>query len=96
MLSVTALALAAPALASPELARAKVCMGCHMVDKKLIGPSFKEIGARYASQRDAVPRLSEKIIKGGSGVWGAVPMPANSKVSPEEARQLVGWILSLK
>lgn len=92
-----ALLLSAPAaFASPELARQKLCMGCHTVDKKQVGPSFKDIAARYAGQKDAVPRMAEKIVKGGSGAWGPVPMPANPKVTPEEARQLSSWILGLK
>ncbi len=83
-------------LASPELARSKVCMGCHAVDRKLIGPSFKDVATRYAGQPEAGARLAEKMIKGGSGAWGAVPMPANPKVTPDEARQLAQWVLSLK
>jgi cytochrome c len=87
---------ASPACASAELARDKVCMGCHAVDRRLIGPSFKDIAARHAGQPDAVARMSEKIIKGGSGAWGAVPMPANPSVTPEQARQLASWLLSFK
>lgn len=86
----------APAWASPELARQKICLGCHAVDRKLVGPAFKDVAARYAGQKDAAPKLAEKIVKGGSGAWGAVPMPANPKVSAEEAKQLASWILSLK
>jgi cytochrome c len=92
-----ALLLSAPgAHASPELARQKLCMGCHTVDKKQVGPAFKDIAARYAGQKDAVPRMAEKIVKGGSGAWGPVPMPANPKVTPDEARQLSAWILGLR
>jgi cytochrome c len=87
---------ASSALASPELAREKVCMGCHAVDRKLIGPSFKDVAARYAGQPDAVARLSERIIKGGSGAWGVVPMPANPRLSPEDARTLAIWVLGQK
>lgn len=82
--------------ASPDLARQKLCLGCHQVDRKLVGPAFKDVAARYAGQKDAAPRLAERIIHGGSGAWGAVPMPANPKVSAEEARQLTAWILSLR
>lgn len=71
-------------------------MGCHAVDRKIIGPSFKDVAARYAGQPDAAARLAEKMIKGGSGAWGAVPMPANPKVTPEEARQLAAWVLSFR
>jgi cytochrome c len=87
---------ASSAFASAELARDKVCMGCHAVDRKLIGPSFKDVAARYAGQADAVAKLSERIVKGGAGAWGAVPMPANPRIKPEEARQLASWVLSFK
>ncbi|ANH66745.1 c-type cytochrome [Mitsuaria sp. 7] len=89
--------LSAPsAFASPELAQKKNCMACHAVDKKLVGPAYKDVAAKYASDKDAVKKLSEKIIKGGSGVWGPVPMPANTQVSPAEAETLAKWILSTK
>ena len=93
---VTACMLSAPAFAQQELAQKKNCMACHAVASKLIGPSFKEIAAKYAGQADAVPKLTEKVIKGGAGVWGAVPMPANPQVTEAEAKQLVQWILTLK
>jgi cytochrome c len=87
---------AAPARANPELARERICLGCHEIATKKVGPAFKDVAARYAGQKDAPARLAEKVMKGGAGVWGVVPMPANPKVSPAEARQLVAWILSLK
>ncbi|SEL63026.1 cytochrome c [Roseateles sp. YR242] len=87
---------ATPAMASPELAQKKNCMACHSVDKKLVGPGYKEVAKKYAGDKDAVKKLSEKIIKGGAGVWGPVPMPANAQVSPAEAEQLAKWVLSLK
>lgn len=96
LLAAAAVMHASYALASPELARDKVCMGCHAVDRKLIGPSFKDVAARYAGQPDAVARLSERIVKGGSGAWGVVPMPANPRIKPEEAQQLATWVLSFK
>ncbi|MDP3083946.1 MAG: c-type cytochrome [Rubrivivax sp.] len=96
LLVATALWTALPALASPELARSRICMGCHAVERKLVGPSFKDIAARYASQPDAVARMADKIVKGGSGAWGPVPMPANPKVTADEARQLAAWVMSLK
>ena len=83
-----------PALADLKLATAKNCMACHAVDKKLVGPSYKAVAAKYASQKDALDKLSAKVIKGGAGVWGPVPMPANSQVSPDEAKKLVTWILT--
>jgi cytochrome c len=86
----------APAWASPELAQKKNCMACHAVATKLIGPSYKDVAVKYAGQSDAVAKLSQKVLKGGSGVWGAVPMPANPQVSEAEAKQLVQWILTTK
>ena len=88
--------LAAPAMADEALARSKNCMACHAVDKKLVGPSYKDVAAKYAGQKDAADRLAEKIVKGGVGAWGAVPMPANPRVSPAEAKQLAVWILSIR
>ena len=84
------------ALASADLAQKKTCMACHATDKKLVGPSYKDVAAKYAGQKDAADMLASKIIKGGSGVWGAVPMPANPSVSPAEAKQLASWVLSIK
>lgn len=84
------------AWASPELAQQKTCMACHAVDRKVVGPSYKDVATKYAGQKDAVDKLAEKVMKGGVGVWGAVPMPANPRVNPTEARQLVIWILSLR
>ena len=96
-LSAVILALAAaPVLASPQLAQQKNCMACHAVDKKLVGPSYKEVAAKYAGQKDAVDKLTQKVLKGGSGVWGAVPMPANPQVSEAEAKQLVQWVMQQK
>ena len=85
-----------PALASADLAQKKNCMACHAVDKKLIGPGYKEVAAKYAGQKDAADKLAQKIVKGGSGVWGQVPMPANPQVSEAEAKQLAAWVLSVK
>jgi cytochrome c len=88
--------LAAPAFANPELAQKKNCMACHQVDKKVVGPAYKDVAAKYAGQKDAADKLAAKIVKGGSGVWGAVPMPANPQVSEAEAKQLASWVLSQK
>ncbi|MEP7302775.1 MAG: c-type cytochrome [Caldimonas sp.] len=93
---VTACMAAAPAWASPELAQKKNCLACHAVAQKVLGPSYKDVAAKYAGQADAVAKLSQKVIKGGAGVWGAVPMPANPQVSEAEAKQLVQWILTQK
>lgn len=87
---------AAPAFADLALATSKNCMACHAVDKKLVGPSYKDVAAKYKSDKGAVDKLAIKTIKGGGGVWGAVPMPANPQVSEAEAKKLVAWILSQK
>ena len=91
-----ACAAAAPAFAQADLAQKKNCMACHAVDKKLVGPAYKEVAAKYAGQGDAVGKLAAKVMKGGTGAWGAIPMPANPQVNDAEAKQLVQWILSLK
>lgn len=87
---------ASPAFANADLAKKKNCMACHAVDKKLVGPSYKDVAKKYAGQKDAVAQLTQKVIKGGSGVWGPVPMPANPQVSEAEAKQLVEWVLTIK
>lgn len=89
-------AVAAPALADQALATAKNCMACHAVDKKLVGPSYKDVALKYAGQKDAVDKLATKILKGGSGVWGPVPMPANAQVNEAEAKKLAAWVLTQK
>jgi len=88
--------LAAPAWANPELAQSKICLGCHGLAEKKVGPAFKDVAARYAGQKDAAAKLAEKIVKGGGGAWGPVPMPANPKVTPDEAKQLASWVLTVK
>jgi len=90
------LAVCVPARADLQLATAKNCMACHAVGKKLVGPAYKDIAAKYAGQTDAVARLEAKIMKGGGGVWGPVPMPANAQVTPAEAKLLVAWVLTQK
>lgn len=92
----TGFAVSTPALADLQLATAKNCMACHAIDKKLVGPSYKDVAAKYAGQKDAADKLAAKVIKGGSGVWGPVPMPANAQVTPDEAKKLVAWILAQK
>ena len=87
---------ASPAFASAELAKAKNCMACHAVDKKLVGPSYKDVAAKYAGQADAAAMLVTKVQKGGVGTWGKVPMPPNPQVKDDEAKQLVEWVLSQK
>lgn len=82
------------AQADEALARSKGCLGCHGIDKKIIGPSYKDVAAKYAGQ-NVTDSLAEKVIKGGGGAWGQMPMPPNA-VSPDESKKLVTWILGLK
>ena len=85
----------APAFADQALATAKNCMACHAVDKKLVGPSYKDVAAKYKGDAGAVDKLAVKIIKGGSGVWGPVPMPANAQVNDADAKKLASWIMGM-
>jgi cytochrome c len=90
------LCLATPAQADQALATAKNCMACHAVAQKLVGPSYKDVAAKYAADKTATDKLANKILKGGSGAWGAIPMPANTQVSEAEAKKLAAWVLTLK
>ena len=96
MFALIAAAACAPVLADQALATSKNCMACHALDKKLVGPAYKDVAAKYAGQKDAVDKLAVKIMKGGSGVWGPVPMPANTQVNEAEAKKLAAWVLTLK
>lgn len=87
---------ALPAFADDALAQSKNCMACHNVDKKVVGPAYKDVAAKYKADKTAADKLATKIIKGGSGVWGPVPMPANSQVNEAEAKKLANWILGMK
>ena len=91
---VAAVSVTAPAFADQALATSKNCMACHAVDKKLVGPSYKDVAKKYAGQKDAADKLAVKIMKGGSGVWGAVPMPANAQVNEADAKKLAAWVLA--
>ncbi|AIO33714.1 MULTISPECIES: c-type cytochrome [Burkholderia cepacia complex] len=77
-----------------KVARSNACMGCHAVDRKLVGPSFKDIAARYKADPQAVAKLSKKVKEGGSGVWGAIPMPAHPRMSDADVRSVVEWVLA--
>jgi cytochrome c len=96
LLAAAAAIAAMPALANEELAKKNACTACHAVDKKLVGPAFKDVAKKYAGDKGAEAKLVEKVKKGGSGVWGQVPMPPNSSVKDEDVKTLVKWILSLK
>ncbi|WP_374642845.1 c-type cytochrome [Hydrogenophaga sp.] len=89
-------AVSAPAMADEALAKSKNCMACHAVDKKLVGPSYKDVAKKYAGDAKAADMLAAKIQKGGSGVWGAIPMPANPQVNDADAKKLAAWVLGLK
>ena len=92
----TAVAFTMPALADQALATAKNCMACHAIDNKLVGPAYKEVAAKYKGDKTAADKLATKVMKGGTGVWGQIPMPANPQVNEAEAKKLVAWVLSLK
>lgn len=93
-LALVAASVSVPASASPELARSKNCVACHSVERRMVGPAYKAMAERYPADDDNVRTLSEKIRKGGGGVWGPMPMPPQANVSPEEAEALARWILS--
>jgi cytochrome c len=91
------LAVAAmPAFANLELAQKNACTACHAVDKKLVGPAYKDVANKYRGDPKAEAKLEEKVKKGGVGVWGQVPMPPNTQVSDADIKTLVKWVLSLK
>ena len=96
-LAIAALGLAAlstPTFAQLELAQKSGCTACHAVDKKIVGPAYKDVAAKYKGDKGAHARLEEKVKKGGVGVWGQVPMPPNSQVSDADIKKLVTWVLS--
>ena len=82
--------------AAEALAQKSGCIACHNVDKKVIGPAYKDVAGKYRTDKDALAKLSEKVKKGGAGVWGQVPMPPNPQVTDAEIKTLVAWILSIK
>lgn len=89
--------LGATAMASQDLAQKKACMNCHGIDKAVLGPALKDVAKKYRGQQGSEARLAEKVIKGGGGVWKMPmgPMPAQTQVTPNEAKQLVTWIMKL-
>jgi cytochrome c len=96
-IALAALAGAAlPAAASEQLAKKHNCLACHTVDKKMVGPSYKDVAAKYRSDKGAAAKLAAKVKNGGQGVWGNVPMPPNGAVPDADVNALVKWILSLK
>ena len=88
--------VAIPAWASDELAKKHACFACHTVDKKMVGPSYKDVAAKYRGDKQAPAKLAEKVKKGSQGVWGNVPMPPNTAVPDADVNALVKWILAQK
>lgn len=96
-IALAALAGAAlPAAASEQLAKKHNCLACHTVDKKMVGPSYKDVAAKYRGDKAAAAKLAAKVKNGGQGVWGNVPMPPNTAVPDADVNALVKWILSQK
>ncbi|HEX3383043.1 MAG TPA: c-type cytochrome [Paraburkholderia sp.] len=95
-----ALSAASPAAhadaAGLALAQQKNCMSCHSVTRPFMGPALHDVAARYAGRDDAATYLKHKILDGGTGVWGTVPMPANTQLTPDQAATLAAWVLTLK
>ncbi len=98
LFAIGAIALAVAGFARADdqlkLATDKGCTACHAVDKKVIGPAYKDVAKKYKGDAKAPEALAQKVVKGGQGVWGPIPMPPN-KVSDDEAKKLVAWILAL-
>lgn len=89
----TLLCFTSTAHANLALAQKNACMACHGVDKKIVGPAYQDVAKKYAGQKDAAAQLAVSIKKGGSGKWGAVPMPAQAALSDADAQALATWIL---
>jgi cytochrome c len=88
---------AADAKAAEALAQKSGCLACHSVSNKVVGPAYKDIAAKYKGDKNAEAKLIEKVKKGGSGVWGPIPMPPNSPhVKDEDIKTIVQWILTVK
>lgn len=79
----------------PDLAKKSNCIACHTIDKKLVGPAWHDVAVKYKGDKGAVATLSSKIIAGGKGVWGPVPMPANPKLAEADAKELATFIMGL-
>lgn len=93
-LALAATAIALPAKADEALAKKHNCLACHLVDKKSVGPAYKDVANKYKGQNVAA-QLEQKVKKGGVGVWGQVPMPPNPAVPDGDVKKLVDWILKL-
>ena len=95
MMAAAGIAMAGQVQADEALAKAKGCMNCHKIDAKLVGPAYKDVAAKYKTDKAAPARLAAKVKAGGKGVWGEIPMPPNA-VTDDEAKKLVAWVLSQK
>lgn len=93
---VLGLLAAFPVAASDELAKKHACFACHTVDKKMVGPSYKDVAAKYRADKEAPAKLAAKVKNGSQGVWGNIPMPPNTTVPDADINALVKWILSQK
>jgi cytochrome c len=91
-----ALSTSLPVAASEELAKKHNCLACHAMDKKIVGPAYKEVADKYRGDKTAEAKLVDKVKKGGVGVWGQIPMPPNATVPDADIKALVKWILSQK
>lgn len=85
---------AVDAAKASELAKSTACLSCHAVDRKLVGPSYQDVAAKYKADKEAPAKLAQKILKGGSGVWGPVPMPAAAGLADNDALLLAQWVLA--
>ena len=95
LLALGGFAVGGQAQANADLAKAKNCMGCHAIDKKVIGPAYRDVAAKYKGQKDAETKLVASITKGSTGTWGAMAMPPNA-VTQDEAVTLAKWVLAQK
>ena len=95
LIACASIAMSGQARANADLAKAKNCMGCHALDKKILGPAFRDVAAKYKGQKDAEAKMIASITKGSTGVWGPMAMPPNG-VSAAEAKDLAKWVLAQK
>lgn len=96
VLAALSASMSGDAFAQADLAKAKNCVACHAVNTRLVGPAFRDVATRYAGQKEVEDKLVQKLIKGGAGAWGPIPMPPNPDLGETEARSLVKWVLAQK
>ncbi len=85
--------VAGPSMASEDMAKKNGCMACHGVDKKLVGPAFKEVAAKYKSDASAAATIAKHVRDGSKGVWGATAMPPQQKISDDDLKAVIAWVL---